>query len=62
MIHANGWFIMRMKSKAALRVGMLALLMLVSAFAGRDFILKAYHEAMKLHYRFYSFGDVMLIL
>ena len=38
------------------------LLMLVSAFAGKDFILKAYEEAMKLHYRFYSFGDAMLIV
>lgn len=38
------------------------LLMLVSAFAGRDFILKAYNIAVKEHYRFYSFGDAMLIL
>jgi S-adenosylmethionine:tRNA ribosyltransferase-isomerase len=38
------------------------LLMLVSAFAGKDFILQAYQEAMSLRYRFYSFGDAMLIL
>lgn len=38
------------------------LLMLVSAFAGKDFILQAYVEAKKLGYRFYSFGDAMLIL
>jgi len=38
------------------------LLMLVSAFAGRDFILKAYSQAKSLGYRFYSFGDAMLIL
>ena len=38
------------------------LLMLVSAFAGRDFILKAYEQAMDLKYRFYSFGDAMLII
>jgi S-adenosylmethionine:tRNA ribosyltransferase-isomerase len=38
------------------------LLMLVSAFAGRDFILEAYQEAMREQYRFYSFGDAMLIL
>lgn len=38
------------------------LLMLVSAFAGRDFILQAYEQAKKLGYRFYSFGDAMLIL
>jgi S-adenosylmethionine:tRNA ribosyltransferase-isomerase len=38
------------------------LLMLVSAFAGRERILEAYHEAMKLGYRFYSFGDAMLII
>ncbi len=38
------------------------LLMLVSAFAGRDLILKAYEEAIRLRYRFFSYGDAMLIL
>jgi len=38
------------------------LLMLVSAFAGREVILNAYEIAMKEGYRFYSFGDAMLIL
>ena len=38
------------------------LLMLVSAFAGRDSILNAYRIAIKEQYRFYSFGDAMLIL
>ena len=38
------------------------LLMLVSAFAGRELILRAYREAMGLGYRFYSFGDAMLII
>jgi S-adenosylmethionine:tRNA ribosyltransferase-isomerase len=38
------------------------LLMLVSAFAGRDFILRAYEEAIRERYRFYSYGDCMLIL
>ena len=38
------------------------LLMLVSAFAGRERILAAYEEAKRLRYRFYSFGDAMLIL
>jgi len=37
------------------------LLMLVSAFAGREFILKAYREAVKERYRFFSFGDAMFI-
>ena len=37
------------------------LLMLVSAFAGREFILRAYQEAIDQRYRFYSFGDAMLI-
>ena len=37
------------------------LLMLVSAFAGRDRILAAYREAIALRYRFYSFGDCMFI-
>ena len=38
------------------------LIMLVSAFAGTEFVLKAYAEAVKEKYRFYSYGDAMLIL
>ena len=38
------------------------LLMMVSAFAGHDFIKKAYEEAVKEKYRFYTYGDAMLIL
>jgi S-adenosylmethionine:tRNA ribosyltransferase-isomerase len=38
------------------------LLMLISAFAGREQVLAAYQEAVRLEYRFYSFGDAMLIL
>jgi S-adenosylmethionine:tRNA ribosyltransferase-isomerase len=38
------------------------LLMLVSAFAGREFLLRAYEEAIRERYRFYSYGDCMLIL
>lgn len=38
------------------------LLMLVSAFAGHDFIFEAYQEAIAQKYRFYSYGDAMLIL
>jgi S-adenosylmethionine:tRNA ribosyltransferase-isomerase len=38
------------------------LMMLVSTFAGRDFILQAYQEAIAQKYRFYSFGDAMVIL
>ncbi len=38
------------------------LLMLVAAFAGKDLIDRAYREALELEYRFYSFGDAMLIL
>ena len=38
------------------------LLMLVSAFAGRENILAAYREAIKQKYRFYSYGDAMVIL
>ena len=38
------------------------LLMMVSAFAGHDFIKEAYQEAIKEKYRFYSYGDAMLIL
>ena len=38
------------------------LLMLVSAFAGRELVLKAYAEAVEQRYRFYSFGDAMVIL
>ena len=39
-----------------------SLLMLVSAFAGLDLTKRAYSEAIRLGYRFYSFGDSMLIL
>ncbi len=38
------------------------LLMLVSAFAGRENVLAAYREAVEARYRFYSFGDAMLIV
>lgn len=38
------------------------LLMLVSALAGREFVLAAYEEAIRERYRFYSYGDCMLIL
>jgi S-adenosylmethionine:tRNA ribosyltransferase-isomerase len=38
------------------------LLMLVSAFADREFILRAYEEAVRERYRFFSYGDCMLIL
>ena len=38
------------------------LIMLISAFAGRDQVLGAYEEAVKERYRFFSFGDAMLIL
>lgn len=37
------------------------LLVLVAAFAGHDFILQAYREAVMHHYRFFSYGDCMLI-
>lgn len=36
--------------------------MLVSAFASKDFILKAYQHAIEKKYRFFSFGDAMIIL
>ena len=36
--------------------------MLVAAFAGREFIQRAYAEAVRERYRFYSYGDCMLIL
>ena len=39
-----------------------SLLMLVSAFAGRDCLLAAYDEAVRMNYRFYSYGDAMLIV
>jgi S-adenosylmethionine:tRNA ribosyltransferase-isomerase len=38
------------------------LLMLVSAFAGHDLVMKAYRQAVKERYRFFSYGDCMLIL
>jgi S-adenosylmethionine:tRNA ribosyltransferase-isomerase len=39
-----------------------SLLILVSAFAGREFVLDAYRHAVRERYRFYSYGDCMLIL
>jgi S-adenosylmethionine:tRNA ribosyltransferase-isomerase len=39
-----------------------SLLVLVSAFAGREWVLEAYAEAIRQEYRFYSYGDAMLIL
>lgn len=38
------------------------LIMLVSAFAGHDFLMRAYKKAIKEGYRFYSYGDAMMIL
>jgi S-adenosylmethionine:tRNA ribosyltransferase-isomerase len=38
------------------------LLMLVSAFAGKELIDRAYAEAIRERYRFFSFGDAMLML
>ncbi|MBP3951412.1 tRNA preQ1(34) S-adenosylmethionine ribosyltransferase-isomerase QueA [Bacillus suaedae] len=38
------------------------LVMLVSAFASKEFVMNAYHHAIKERYRFFSFGDAMLIL
>lgn len=38
------------------------LIMLVSSLAGKDFIMKAYNEAVEKKYKFFSFGDAMIIL
>ena len=38
------------------------LLMLVAAFAGREKVLKAYQEAIARNYRFFSYGDAMLVM
>jgi S-adenosylmethionine:tRNA ribosyltransferase-isomerase len=39
-----------------------SLLLLVSAFAGREAVLRAYAEAVRAGYRFYSYGDAMLVV
>ncbi len=39
-----------------------SLLMLVAAFAGRDFVLRAYRHAVAANYRFFSYGDAMLLM
>jgi S-adenosylmethionine:tRNA ribosyltransferase-isomerase len=41
---------------------MSTLLIMVSAFAGHDFLMDAYKEAIKENYRFFTYGDAMLIL
>ena len=38
------------------------LLLMMSAFAGKEFLLSAYNEAIRARYLFFSFGDAMLIL
>ena len=39
-----------------------SLLVLVSAFAGRELVLAAYRHAVRARYRFYSYGDCMLVV
>jgi S-adenosylmethionine:tRNA ribosyltransferase-isomerase len=39
-----------------------SLLMLVCAFGGRERVLAAYEEAVRERYRFYSYGDAMLVI
>ncbi len=39
-----------------------SLVMLVAAFAGREAVLAAYREAVRRRYRFFSYGDCMLIV
>jgi S-adenosylmethionine:tRNA ribosyltransferase-isomerase len=38
------------------------LMMMVAAFAGYDFLMKAYKEAIKEEYKFFTYGDAMLII
>ena len=39
-----------------------SLMLLVAAFSSKDLVLKAYQEAIKKKYKFYSYGDAMLLL
>ena len=39
-----------------------SLIVLVSSFSGHEFVMTAYEEALRQGYRFYSYGDAMLIL
>jgi S-adenosylmethionine:tRNA ribosyltransferase-isomerase len=41
---------------------MSTLLIMVSAFGGHDFVMEAYKEAVKEKYRFFTYGDAMLII
>jgi S-adenosylmethionine:tRNA ribosyltransferase-isomerase len=41
---------------------MSTLMIMVSAFAGHDFLMEAYREAVKEEYRFFTYGDAMLII
>ena len=49
-------------AKSILQNFCLLLLMMISAYCGHDLVMKAYKEAVKEKYRFYSYGDAMLIL
>jgi len=39
-----------------------SLLILISAFAGRELVLNAYRDAVKSRFRFYSYGDCMFVI
>jgi S-adenosylmethionine:tRNA ribosyltransferase-isomerase len=52
----------RCSVRSAFHLPQTTLLVLVGAFAGRERILAAYDEAIRAGYRFYSYGDAMLIL
>ena len=56
------WIVPLTLSRLSFSLPRSTLLMLVSAFAGRELVLKAYAEAIEQRYRFYSFGDAMVII
>ena len=55
------WYRVTAVASSAAMLGVLGVIILVSAFAGREFILRAYRHAVAARYRFYSYGDCMFV-
>ena len=61
-MHTEHFFLPEAAARAVNNARRVIAVMLVSAFAGRELVMKAYLEAIRERYRFFSYGDCMLIL